>query len=163
MLNLTQLSLFLSTDPKVLYLTLADVLSRGTKAEREQFLESIKDTEIEELFSSTKDQLLAQYALIEEKTTLLDKGLLPLLKKNESLLLNQIDFMKTKLEDSLKQKHEVILTKFNRIDLSLRPDGFPQERIWNVFYYLNQYGFSLTKDLMKLSYLFDGSHKIIKM
>jgi uncharacterized protein YllA (UPF0747 family) len=71
--------------------------------------------------------------------------------------------MKTKLEDSLKQKHEVILNKFNRIDLSLRPDGFPQERIWNVFYYLNLYGFSLTKDLMKLSYLFDGSHKIIKM
>jgi bacillithiol synthase len=162
-LNITLLDRSIETDLAELNLKLADVLSRGTKAEREQFLESIKDREIEELFSSTKDQLLAQYALIEEKTTLLDKGLLPLLKKNESLLLNQIDFMKTKLEDSLKQKHEVILTKFNRIDLSLRPDGFPQERIWNVFYYLNQYGCSLTKDLMKLSYLFDGSHKIIKM
>jgi bacillithiol synthase len=162
-LNITLLDRSIETDLDDLNLEFSDVLSRGTQVEREQFLESIKDREVEELFSTTKDQLLNQYALIEEKTVRIDRGLLPLLKKNESILLNQIEFMEKKMEESSRRKHEVILNKFDRIDLSLRPDGFPQERIWNVFYYLNQYGFSLTKDLMNLTYVFDGSHKIIKM
>ncbi|MFR9705125.1 bacillithiol biosynthesis protein BshC [Aeromonas sanarellii] len=49
------------------------------------------------------------------------------------------------------------------MDLSLRPDGFPQERTWNVFYYLNHYGLHLINDVMQLSFEFDGRHKIIKM
>jgi bacillithiol synthase len=162
-LNITLVDRSIETDLNELNLQVADVLTRGTNVEREQFLHSIKDKEVEKLFLSTKEQLLAQYSLIEEKTNLLDKGLLPLLKKNETFLMKQIDFMEMKLEESTNRKHEVTLNKFDRISLSLRPDGFPQERIWNVFYYLNQYGPSLTKDLMELPYLFDGSHKIIKV
>ncbi|WML43605.1 bacillithiol biosynthesis cysteine-adding enzyme BshC [Neobacillus sp. PS3-40] len=162
-LNITLVDRSIETDLNELNLQVADVLTRGTNVEREQFLESIKNKDVEELFLSTKEQLLAQYSLIEEKTNLLDKGLLPLLKKNETFLMKQIDFMEMKLEESTNRKHEVTLNKFDRIALSLRPDGFPQERIWNVFYYLNQYGPNLTKDLMELPYIFDGSHKIIKV
>jgi bacillithiol synthase len=162
-LNITLVDRSIETDLRDLNLSIENVLSRGTGNEREQFLESIKDTEIEKLFATTVNQLMEQYQLIEDKTEKLDKGLLPLLKKNESILINQIDFMKTKLEESIKQKHNVILTKFNRIDLALRPDGFPQERIWNMFYFLNLYGFCLIDDLMDLPYVFDGSHKIVKM
>jgi bacillithiol synthase len=162
-LNITLVDRPIETDLQDLNLFIENVLSRGTGKEREKFLESIKDTEVEELFTSTVKQLVEQYQLIEDKTAKLDKGLLPLLKKNESILMNQIDFMKMKLEESIKQKHKVILNKFDRIDLSLRPDGFPQERIWNMFYFLNLYGFCLIDDLMELQYVFDGSHKIVKM
>lgn len=162
-LNITFVDRSIETDINELNVELANVLSKGTKEERRQFLESIKDRETEEMFSVTKDQLLTQYALIKKKITRDNKELLTLLKKNETILLKQIKFMETKLEESTNQKHEIILNKFNRIDLSLRPDGFPQERIWNVFYYLNRYGFFLIKDLMNLDYLFDGRHKIIKM
>ncbi|XJZ28400.1 bacillithiol biosynthesis cysteine-adding enzyme BshC [Bacillota bacterium Lsc_1132] len=162
-LNITLLDRSTETDLADLHLDLAAVLTRGTEPEKKQFLESIKDQEVEALFSVTKEQLRQQYERIEEKTQELDKGLLPLVKKNENLVLKQIDFMEKKLEASVKLQHEVILNKFARIDLALRPDGFPQERVWNVFYYLNQYGLSLIKDLMELPFVFDGSHKVIKM
>jgi bacillithiol synthase len=162
-LNITLVDRSIETDLQDLHLSIENVLSRGTNLEREQFLESIKDKEVENLFTSTINKLVEQYELIEDKTVKLDKGLLPLLKKNESILINQIDFMKTKLGESIKQKHKVILNKFDRIDLALRPDGFPQERIWNMFYFLNLYGFCLIDDLMDLPYVFDGSHKIVKM
>jgi bacillithiol synthase len=71
--------------------------------------------------------------------------------------------MESKLEESVKSKFNVILSKFNRIDLSLRPDGFPQERVWNIFYYLNLYGTSFIKELMELEFVFDGKHKVIKL
>ncbi|MCM2533504.1 bacillithiol biosynthesis cysteine-adding enzyme BshC [Neobacillus pocheonensis] len=162
-LNITMLDRSIETDLLELHLNLPEVLNKGTNANREIFLAAIKDKEVTDLFFAAKDQLLKQYQHIEAKTAELDKGLLPLLKKNENYLLKEIRFMETKLEESVKKKHDVILTKYDRVDLSLRPYGFPQERIWNVFYYLNEFGLNLIRDLMELSFEFDGRHKVVKM
>ena len=55
--------------------------------------------------------------------------------------------MESKLEEICKIKHDNVLNKYARVDFALRPDGFPQERVWNIFYYLNQYGFNFIKEL----------------
>jgi bacillithiol biosynthesis cysteine-adding enzyme BshC len=162
-LNITFLERGVERDINELNLDLTTVLSKGTTSEKELFLESIKDREIAELFTATRELLLKQYKQIESKTNEVNQSLLPLLKKNESYLLKQIEFMESKLEETVKLKHDVVLNKYARIDFSLRPDGFPQERVWNIFYYLNQHGFSLIKGLMELHYEFDGSHKVIKL
>ncbi|MGG5253051.1 bacillithiol biosynthesis cysteine-adding enzyme BshC [Neobacillus sp. SM06] len=162
-LNITLLDRSTETDLAELNLDLAAVLARGTEHEKQRFLESIKDQEIDSLFTTAKEQLHQQYKLIEAKTNELDKGLLPLLEKNEGRIRKQIDFMEKKLEESVQLQHQVVLNKFARVDLALRPDGFPQERIWNVFYYLNLYGLALIEDLMELPFVFDGTHKVIKL
>lgn len=162
-LNITLLDRSIETDINELHLELSDLLSHGTHDKKQQYLETVKDTEVESLFLTAKEQLQHQYRLIEQKTTSLNKGLLPLLLKNEHMVLTQLEFMKNKLEESVEWKHQSILKKFNRVDLALRPDGVPQERIWNVWYYLNQYGMSLIDDLLRFTYVFDGTHKIIKM
>ncbi|MDP4168988.1 MAG: bacillithiol biosynthesis BshC, partial [Bacillota bacterium] len=161
-LNITLLDRSIETELKDLNLPVEKVLARGVTEEKEQFLDSIKDKEAEQLFSSIKDQLIEQYRLLEEKTKQIDSGLLPLLSKNESILLKQIEFMESRIEDSVKNKHEVILKKFSRTELALRPEGSPQERIWNVFSFFNSYGMDFIDHLMKLDYAFDGSHKVIK-
>lgn len=162
-LNITILDRSIETDISELQLDLADVLSNGTVKERNQFLEEIKDKEVEALFLRAKEQLESQYRQIEVKTAELDRGLLPLLKKNESYLLKEIEFMETKLNESGKLKHDNRLKKYDRINLALRPDGFPQERVWNIFYYLNQYGLNFIHDLMSGTFEFDGRHKVMKM
>ncbi|NHC39623.1 bacillithiol biosynthesis cysteine-adding enzyme BshC [Bacillus sp. MM2020_1] len=161
-LNITILDRSVETDVAELHLNLADVLSGGTEKGRHQFLESIKDKEVESLFSITKDQLVKQYRQLEAKTLELDRGLLPLLKKNESYLIKEIEFLEKKLDESVRLKHDNIIKKYARVDLALRPDGFPQERVWNIFYYLNQYGLNFINDLMAGSFEFDGRHKVMK-
>ncbi|PLS06452.1 bacillithiol biosynthesis cysteine-adding enzyme BshC [Neobacillus cucumis] len=162
-LNITFLDRSVETDLSELKLNLAEVLSNGTKREKERFLEAIKDQELEQLFTSTINQLLEQYKLVEMKTEQLDRGLLPMLKKNEGYLLKEIGFMQSKLEESVKLRHDIFLKKYARVDLALRPDGFPQERVWNIFYYLNQYGLNFLESIMTGSYEFDGRHKVIKI
>jgi bacillithiol synthase len=162
-LNITILDRSIETDVSELHLNLADVLSRGTEKERHQFLEAIKDKEVESLFLTAKEQLVNQYRLIEAKTTEMDRGLLPLLKKNESYLLKEIGFLETKLDEAGRLKHDSIIKKYDRVDLALRPDGFPQERVWNIFYFLNQYGLNFIHDLMSGRFEFDGRHKVMKV
>lgn len=162
-LNITLLDRSVETHINELGIQLFDVLKGGTEQFRRQFLNSVKDTEIDDYFAVAKEKIFEQYALIEGKIQELDRGLLPLLKKNEELLIKQIEFMESKVEASHHENHRVVLNKYGRIDAALRPNGFPQERVWNIFYYLNHYGLDLIQKLMQLDYEFDGSHKIIKM
>ncbi|MCM3726050.1 bacillithiol biosynthesis cysteine-adding enzyme BshC [Neobacillus cucumis] len=162
-LNITFLDRSVETDLSELNLDLAEVLSKGTKQDRGRFLEAIKDQELEQLFTNTISLLQEQYNLIKVKTEQLDRGLLPMLKKNENYLLKEIGFMKSKLEETVKLQHDIVLKKYARVDLALRPEGSPQERIWNIFYYLNQYGQNFIDDIMTGSYEFDGRHKVIKL
>lgn len=162
-LNITFLDRSVETDISELNLKLTEVLSNGTAKEREQFLAAIKDKELVELFSRTIEMVEKQYALIEAKTEQLDRALLPMLAKNESYVRKEIDFMLLKVEEAVKRKHDVQLKKYARVDLALRPDGFPQERVWNIFYYLNQYGLTFMNKLMAGSFEFDGRHKVMKI
>lgn len=162
-LNITILERGIESDMRELNLNLSDVLQNGTEKAIEQFLDTIKDKEMDDLFTTTIDQVIKQYRLLETKTFELDRGLIPLLKKNESNVLKELHFLQMKMNESVKRKHDDQLKKYARVNLALRPDGYPQERIWNIFYYLNQYGMDFVKDLMLLSFDFDGSHKVVKI
>lgn len=162
-LNISLIERNVSSDMEELGLKLEDVLTAGTGKQKELFLDANRDSSFQTLFAETKDQLVKNYLEIERKTEQHYKGMLPLLKKNESLLLKQIDFMENRLELALLQKHEVVIEKYNRIERKLKPSGSPQERIWNLFYFLNQYGLSFIDELLTQPYLFDGSHQVVKL
>ena len=159
-LNITLLDRAIESDFEELGLSLEEVLTNGTGKQQDVYLESVKDLELEKLFRYTKKQLLESYGMIQQK---LDKGLIPLFEKNQARLLEQIEFMEGKSEDHLKQKHEVALSKFYRVDHSLRPIGAPQERILNALNYMNRYGIPFLSELAHLNYEFDGKHKVIKI
>ena len=159
-LNITLLDRAIESDFEELGLSLEEVLTNGTGKQQDVYLESVKDLELEKLFQYTKKQLLENYGMIQQK---LDKGLIPLFEKNQARLLEQIEFMEGKSEDHLKQKHEVALSKFYRVDHSLRPIGAPQERILNALNYMNHYGIPFLSELAHLNYEFDGKHKVIKI
>lgn len=162
-LNITLLDRSIETDIDELGLNLQEILESGTSKYELKFIESLKDRELEELFVETKDQLLNKYKMIREKTEQLDKVLLPLLEKNEQILLKQIEFMENKIHESVCRKHDDVLKKFSRVENALRPNGSPQERIWNPYYYLNKYGLDFFSELLSFAFSFDGTHKVIKI
>jgi bacillithiol synthase len=162
-LNITILERAIESDIDDLGLTIQDVLQIGTSKAVASFFSSVKDAELEEQFSQIKEQVNKKYQIIEQKLVHLDRGLLPLLHKNESILIEQVDFLKSKIESSIQLRHENTFQKFNRIENSLRPNGGPQERTWNVFYFLNKYGFEFIQEIMQLPMEFDGLHKVIKI
>jgi bacillithiol synthase len=162
-LNITLLERSIESDLEELKLELKDVLISGTSGHELKFIDSLKDREVEELFENVKTMLADQYKVIREKSTGIDPVLMPMLQKNESILIKQVEFMEDKIVEAICRKHDHILRKFTRVENALRPGGSPQERVWNPFYYLNKYGLDLIPDLLKQHYEFDGTHKIIKL
>lgn len=162
-LNITLLERSIESDLEELNLDLKEVLISGTSGHELKFIDSLKDREVEELFENVKSMLAGQYKAIREKSNGIDPVLMPMLEKNESILIKQIEFMEGRIVEAICQKHDHILRKFTRVENALRPGGSPQERVWNPFYYLNKYGLELIPDLLRLDFDFDGTHKIIKL
>ncbi|MBY0120802.1 bacillithiol biosynthesis cysteine-adding enzyme BshC [Bacillus sp. S/N-304-OC-R1] len=162
-LNITLLDRSIEADMTELELILDEVLVSGTEKDRFKFLQSIKDQELHMLFNKTKEDFQQNYEMLEKHLQKRDRGLVPLLKKNESLLLKQLAFMEAKLDQAEQLKHDVLLTKFAKVENSLRPLGAPQERILNSLFFINQYGLNFINQLLEYSYTFDGTHKLIKI
>ncbi|RHW36507.1 bacillithiol biosynthesis cysteine-adding enzyme BshC [Neobacillus notoginsengisoli] len=162
-LNITILERSIETDLQELQMDVSEVIRRGTDNEKQAFMDSIRDRELESVFTSAKDQVLEQYDKFHEKTAQIAPSLLTMLKKNEEIVIGQLTFMQKKLEDAVQQRHQVTLDKYSRISMALRPEGLPQERVWNVLYYLNKYGLDFVNRLAELEYEFDGTHKLVRI
>lgn len=162
-LQMTLIERSVEADIAALNLSLESVLLHGTKKEKEAYLQTISDKGMEEEIVKTSNFLKKQYEEIEAKMHLLDKGLVPIVEKNLSFHLRQLEFLQRKTEQSIQMQHEVTLEKYDRIERFIRPDNTPQERIWNIFYFLNKYGLLMIDDLMSLSYPFNGTHQIVKL
>ncbi|PKG22137.1 bacillithiol biosynthesis cysteine-adding enzyme BshC [Niallia nealsonii] len=162
-LNLTFLERGVEADIKELNLDLLDVLINGTSKKCGQFLQSVSNEKVESLVKDIKQYIQHNYRKLEEEMSKEEKGLLPLLAKNENFLISQLEFFEGKVENSVKLKHKVIVNKFNRIERNLKPEGSLQERIWNITYFLNKYGLDFLDNIMELPMEFDGKHKVIKL
>ncbi|WP_285766507.1 bacillithiol biosynthesis cysteine-adding enzyme BshC [Peribacillus sp. SI8-4] len=160
-LNITLVERGVQTDIEDMELTLETVLTEGTAKAVKRFLDSVEDETIADLFRKLKSQLEENHKKLADHAVSLDGGLEPMLKKNIEFIQKQLEFMYGKIGDRTKERHAVILKKYERIAHSLYPLESPQERIWNAFYYLNQYGPEFIRDIMKLDYQFNNQHKLI--
>lgn len=162
-LNITLLERSVEADIEELQLSMKDVLINGTSEKCEQFLQSVSNEKIAQLLNEVKDVIETKYDQLEQEITSEHKGLLPLMEKNEEFLKSQVEFLQNKVDASVKLKHEVIVNKFGRIEQNLKPEGSPQERVWNITYFLNKYGLDFLEAVMELPMDFDGKHKVVKL
>lgn len=160
-INITFVERGIETDLQELGLTLETVLTEGTERSLGQYLESVKDDALHQLLQQMKNDLITNHQRLSQHAVELDKGIEPLLQKNLFFIEQQLDFLNKKIEDRTKEKHEIVVRKYERIQQSLYPLHSPQERVWNIFYYMNKYGPDFVEEIMKLSFQFNNQHKIV--
>ena len=160
-LNITLVEPGIMTDMQELGLDFGTVLKEGTEMAEQAFIDDVKDEEVEKIFLQLKENLSVNHQLLSQKAAKADKGLEPLLEKNRYFLESQLDFMYGKIIQSTKERNGTVLAKYRRTALSLFPLQSPQERIWNICYYLNKYGPDLIDGLMEMDYPFNNRHKLV--
>ncbi|WP_044893864.1 bacillithiol biosynthesis cysteine-adding enzyme BshC [Bacillus alveayuensis] len=160
-LNITIVERSVHTDIEEVGLTVPAVLQGGVEQAKENWLRHQHNYPLEELFANAKANIEEIHRPLREIGMEIDRGLADLLAKNAHFLQSQIDFLQQTLKRRLEQKYETELRKFARIEMALVPNQEPQERIWNVFYYMNKYGLDFVDRLLRLDYRWNGMHKIV--
>lgn len=130
---------------------------------REKWLSNQVEEPVEERFQEAKKNMMDIHSSLRQFVNRIDPGLKEFAGKNERKIQEQIELLERMLKQNLERKHEVELNKFRRLQYALRPLGAPQERVWNVCYYLNQYGLDFVERVTKQSYSWNGTHHVIKL
>ena len=162
-INITILERAVERDLKELDIKIEKAIQFGVQKEREERIRMLKDHDLEAHFQEAVQRIEAEYEDLAKRALMIDQGLSEITKKNRELVKRQLVYLEKKAQQSVLRKHDEILAKYDRIDCSLHPNGTYQERVWNVFYFLNHYGLDFIDSLMEMSFRLDGSHYIIKL
>lgn len=143
-------------------LTFEDV-RQGLEQKRKEWITAQDELELGRRFEETKEAFSAMYEPLIEQLGTIQAGLLKLGSNNKEKILDQIAFLQGKAQDAMEKQNEAALRQWERIELSLMPLGKPQERVYNMMYYLNRYGPAWLDELMTIPADFSGTHRIIYM
>ncbi|WP_221564087.1 bacillithiol biosynthesis cysteine-adding enzyme BshC [Alkalihalobacillus sp. TS-13] len=135
----------------------------GVEKETKQWLDDNTDYELDEEIEHALKVMKKEHRQLRNTAVEIDKGLDRLTEKNWMIIEDQILYLKKRLERAILQKHEVDLKKFDHIQMHLLPEDQPQERVLNVFYYINHFGFGFIAELGRQNYLWNGNPKAIKL
>ncbi|WP_410983848.1 bacillithiol biosynthesis cysteine-adding enzyme BshC [Bacillus cereus] len=130
---------------------------------REEWLSNQIEEPIDKQFIEATEKMMDIHSSLQAFVKKVDPGLQSFAEKNEWKIKEQMELLERTLKRNVEKKHEVELNKFRRLQYALRPLGAPQERVWNICYYLNQFGLDFVERVMKQSYSWDGKHHIIKL
>ncbi|MCP1124834.1 bacillithiol biosynthesis cysteine-adding enzyme BshC [Bacillus sp. 3103sda1] len=162
-LTISYLARDIETDLQDLQLQESEVFNKGITALREKWLSMQVEEPIDNQFTHAAEQIGAIHTSLQQFVQKVNPGLRDFAKKNELKIMQQLELLERTLRADFERKHEVQLNKFRRIENSLQPLYAPQERVWNICYYLNIHGLDFVERVMKQTFSWTGKQHIIKL
>lgn len=141
--------------------TFGDLLQDQYDAKRNKWLDEQDNFHLDEQFEEIKVAFEGLYDPLISQLDKIQTGLSILGMTNRAKIIDQIDYLYQRSKGAVKKSNEAGLRRWDRIELSLLPSHKLQERVYNVFAYLNRYGTYWIEELMKLPYEVEGTHRLI--
>jgi len=120
-------------------LTIEDALYR-LREKRDAWLGSQETFDVERAFADVEAAVRSAYEPLIASAGKVSPVMKALGETNLARIIEQVHYYRGRIEKEIAGKHEVGLRQFDRLGASLMPTGVPQERVYNVFAYLNRYG-----------------------
>lgn len=139
------------------------VLENGLEEKRKAWLYKQELESLEKTLSTFEEQYKDVHGKFREVGNEALPHLKPAFEKNWLLIDKQFSYIHRLMERSAYEKHEIIMKKYERVELALLPKGMPQERVWNICYFLNKYGLDFVQRLCELPLEHNGKHKLIRL
>lgn len=125
---------------------------------RLSYLEEKEEISIPQLFESLEETVQREYETIKEQLMHISSQLGSLTDTNRNIVLKDIAYLRGKAQEELKEKHEVALGHFYKLENACHPVNELQERIYNIFPYIIKYGPSFWDKLIEEFPLKEGHH-----
>lgn len=141
-------------------LSFEDVMVRFEES-KGQWLKEQDGLSIEQQFEDARQSFERLYKPLLELATSVQPSLAKLGDTNLQKIAEQIQYMGSKTVDAFNKQFEASTRQLDRIQLSIKPLGKPQERVLNMTAYWNRYSLTWLEKLFEAPYSRTGGHEIV--
>ncbi len=139
----------------------SEVIRSGVDFDKGMWLKRQTNPPIEQLADHVKLTIEKAHKPLKEVAKELQPDLGDLADKNLVILLREIEYLEQRIIHQLNVNNQNVLRKFDWLEVLLHPEGGLQERIWNVYYWINEYGDNWIKELMNQEVKWDSPHYLV--
>lgn len=119
------------------------------EAKKQAWLKAQDELQLDAKFDEVKHAFEQLYQPLLDVAAEVNPGLKNLGDTNKAKILEQIEFMRKRTTGAFEQQFQASLRQMDRVYLSIMPLDKPQERVYNVFMYLNKHGFDWLHELIR--------------
>ncbi len=117
---------------------------------RKSMVSGAENHDIDILFDQAEAEVARALSALEPSLVKMDPTLQQAFAASSGQIGKIIEGLKEKTYRAGRRKHDELLQQLDRAELNLFPEGKPQERVVNIFHYINKYGPGLIDDLKKV-------------
>ncbi|MDV2685325.1 bacillithiol biosynthesis cysteine-adding enzyme BshC [Alkalihalophilus lindianensis] len=141
--------------------TYDQLLSGEVRDLKKKWLKEVENHPIDEVVADVTTSFKEAHLSVQQLSKKIDETLYRLSKKNEEIILEQLNFMKKKMVHSIEGKHQLALSKFDEAENWLTPLNRPQERVIHPIVLLNLAGCDAIDRIMEQKMSLNTHHKLI--
>jgi len=131
---------------------------------RKSMVSGAENQNLDALFEQVESEVTRSLSTLEPALVKMDPTLQQALAGSSGQIAKIIGNIREKTYRAGRRKHDELLQQLDKAELNLFPEGVPQERLVNIFYYLNKYGPSLIDDLERVLQGYSTeSHLIVEL
>ena len=131
---------------------------------RKSMVSGAENHDIDLMFDEAEAEIARALSSLEPALVKMDPTLQQFLAASSGQITKIIGGIREKTYRAGRRKHDELLQQLDRAELNLFPEGKPQERVINIFHYLNKYGPGLIDELKKVLQGYSTeSHLIVEL
>lgn len=138
-----------------------DDLQHEIESLKQEWVLKQNDSRLPDIFAEVRRQITEIYQPLKQELVRVEKGLTNLSERNLQNILNEVSYLEKKSVDAYRRKYRDDLARIDRVKQWTMPMDKPQERVYNIFSFLNKYGPELIERLLKHPMDANGIHKCI--
>lgn len=143
-------------------LSFADVMDKFAD-KKSAWLYEQDELKVADQFEQVKQNFVSQYEPLIALASQIQAGLGKLGETNLTKIVEQINYMQNKTVDAQQKQFEAAIRQMDRIELSLKPQGKPQERVLCMISYWSRYDREWLDKIMEAPFHVSGGHHIINL
>lgn len=143
------------------HLEIETVIRKGCSFEKMNWLYAQHHPPVEKLFDQFEQSLRELHQPLQAVAKSLGPDLGNEASKNMDHLRKETNYLKRRILQRIEDQQGHHLGQFDEIEVALRPKEGLQERVLNIFPFINEYGMSLISDLLKLPLDFEQDHYLV--
>ncbi|MEO8208980.1 MAG: bacillithiol biosynthesis cysteine-adding enzyme BshC [bacterium] len=128
-----------------------------------KLLRTVSEVSAEQIFSDLKEELTGVFYTYEKELSRIDVSQTDSFVKRNKQFLESLEIGKEKFINAQSKQNDIISNQLKKVLLNVYPNDTLQERVLNISYFLNKYGFELIDLLMTEIKIDDYEHQLIEV